>query len=224
MKMKKSILLFLVLFTGLLSTSLNAQIEFPEDKVSWKFTAVQDGENVTIIGTVTMVENWHIYAAHIPPGSFTLPSTVVLMESSDFKLVGSVIEPKPHFEHDELADEDLYFHSGTIKFKQKIKVLSDKDFVLKGVFGFQTCDDSHCLPPHDAEFELKIKGVKEEAIIETSKLTKLEETFISINNDEAKNEVGVSFVKVNDKWHEVPEGNSIAFFKKFLSLGGKDEE
>jgi len=222
--MKKSILILLVLFIGLVNTSLNAQLEFPEDKVSWNFTATQNGEDVTIIGTITMVEHWHIYAAHIPAGSFTLPSTVSLVESSNFKTIGGLTEPKPHFEHDELADEDLYYHSNTIQFKQKIKVLSDKDFILKGVFGFQTCDDTHCLPPHEADFEVKIKGIVKEASIEVPKLTDLEESFVTVNGDEAKDKTGASFVKVDDSWHKVPEGNSIAFFKKYLSLGGNDEK
>ena len=222
--MKKSILLVLVLFAGLLNTTLNAQLEFPEEKVNWKFTAIQNGEDVTIVGTITMVEHWHIYAAHIPAGSFTLPSTVDLTESSNFKTIGDVTEPKPHFEHDELADEDLYYHSNTVVFKQKIKVLSEKDFVLKGVFGFQTCDDTHCLPPHEADFEVKIKGANKEASVEESKLTALEKNFASIYDDEAKDKEGASFVKVNDAWHKVPEGNSNAFYKKYLSLGGNDEK
>ncbi|MCO4813252.1 MAG: protein-disulfide reductase, partial [Flavobacteriales bacterium] len=164
--MKKSLLLFLVLFTGLLNTSLNAQLEFPEDKVSWDFGVIQDGEDVTIVGTITMVENWHIYGAHLPAGSFALPSTVTLMKSSSFETIGDVTEPKPHFEHDELADEDLFYHSNTIVLKQRIKVLSEKDFIVKGVFGFQTCDDTHCLPPHEAEFSVEIKGLKVEELIE----------------------------------------------------------
>src|SRR3989338_1880944 len=136
-------LLFLVM-----SNRSHAQLEFPEDKVKWKFTVEQEGDEATIIGTITMVEHWHIYAANLPEGAFAIPTTIDLKKSSDFKAVGGVIEPKPIFEHDDLADEDLYYHSRTIKMKRKIKILGEKDFVLTGTFGFQTCDDTHCLPPH----------------------------------------------------------------------------
>jgi len=138
------------------------QLEFPEDKVSWKFTVEQDGEDAVVVGTITMVEHWHIYAVNLPDGVFTLPTVVTLDKSSDFKLVGGVTEPKPIFEHDELADEDLYYHSHTIKLKQKIKVLSEDDFTLTGTFEFQTCDDTHCLPPFDTEFSVKVKGVEKD--------------------------------------------------------------
>lgn len=142
--------------------SASAQLEFPEDKVSWKFSVEQNGDEATIIGKITMVEHWHIYAVHLPDGVFTLPTEIVLEPNAGYKKVGKVIEPKPIFEHDELADEDLYYHSNTITLKQKIKITSEKDFKLKGQFKFQTCDDTHCLPPYDADFTVNIKGVKAE--------------------------------------------------------------
>ena len=140
----------------------SGQLEFPEDKVSWKFSVEQDGENATIVGKITMVEHWHIYGVHLPDGVFTLPSEVILDPNANYKLVGKVIEPKPHFEHDELADEDLYYHSNTIVLRQKIKVNSAKDFKISGKFNFQTCDDTHCLPPYTADFTVNVKGVKVE--------------------------------------------------------------
>lgn len=138
----------------------NAQLEFPEDKVKWKFTVEQNGDEATVIGTITMVEHWHIYAANLPEGNMAIPTMIKLKSSDKFKTVGKIIEPKPIFVHDELADEDLYYHGHTVKLKQKIKVLSTEDFTIQGVFSFQTCDDSHCLPPYDAEFSVKVKGVQ----------------------------------------------------------------
>jgi len=146
----------------IISGFVHSQLEFPEDKVSWKFTIEQEGDEATIVGTITMVKHWHIYAANLPKGNMAIPTAIELEKSDKFKLLGPVIEPKPIFVHDELADEDLYYHSNTIKMKRKIKVLSESDFTLKGVFTFQTCDDSHCLPPHDAEFSVKVKGVKKD--------------------------------------------------------------
>lgn len=201
------------------ANNLSAQLEFPEDKVSWNFTVVQDGENATIIGTITMVEHWHIYAAKLPADSYLIASDVVLKKSTNYKTLGGVIEPKPHFEHDDLADEDLFYHSNTIKLKRKIKVLSEKDFTLKGVFSFQTCDDTHCLPPHEADFEVKIKGVAKEVDVEGSA-----NDFSLVSGDETTDKNGNSFVKVNNEWFQVPAGNSSEFYKKYLSLGGKHEE
>ena len=66
---------FLALF--LLSITAQAQIEFPEDKVSWSFTIEQNDCEATIIGKITCVEHWHVYAANLPEGSFLLPTEVV---------------------------------------------------------------------------------------------------------------------------------------------------
>ncbi len=158
---KKQVLLPLVALF-LFVANANAQLEFPEDKVSWKFSLEQNGSDAVIVGKITCVEHWHVYAANLPEGSFLLPTEIEPDKSDNYKVVGKVIEPKPEFIHDEAADEDIYQHSHTFTMKRKIKVTSEKDFTLKGRFSFQTCDESHCLPPYDAEFSLKVKGVKGE--------------------------------------------------------------
>lgn len=212
----------LLLCFALLSNYSGAQIEYPEDKVSWKFTVQQDGDEATIIGTITMVEHWHIYAVYLPDGSFLIPTTVKLESSPKYKTLGKLTEPKPIFIHDELTDEDLLYHSETIKLKQKIKVLSEEDFTITGKFSFQTCDDTHCLPPHDADFKVKIKGVKKDEL--TSDLEETEIKFVEENGDEAKDAEGNRYVSVDGEWYKVPEGNSNGFYKKYLKLGGKHEE
>lgn len=209
-------MLLLLLLVSSASVSYG-QIEYPEDKVSWKFTVEQDGEDAYIVGTITMVEHWHIYACNLPDGAFSLPTEVKLIPSSNFKAIGGVKEPKPTFVHDDLADEDLYYHSNTVKLKRKIKVLSEKDFTLDGEFFFQTCDDDHCLAPHVAKFSVKVKGVQPEE--ETS-----EDIFENAKGDEVKDDKGQVHVRVNGEWHPVPEGNSTGFYKKYLALRGKDEE
>lgn len=151
----------------------SGQLEFPEDKVSWKFYVEQDGADATLVGKINIVEHWHIYAVHLPDGLFTMPTELIIDSNSKYKKVGKVLEPKPHFEHDELADEDLYYHSNTIFLKQKIKVTSQKDFKLTGRFGFQTCDSTHCLPPFETDFSVNIKGVKLEPLTPISDVISL---------------------------------------------------
>ena len=98
----------------------------------------------------------------MPEGSFALPTEMNLEKSDKYEIVGKLQEPKPEKVHDEILNEDLFLHSGTIKFKQKIKILSTKDFTLKGNYTFQTCDDMQCLPPFDDVFEVKIKACNKE--------------------------------------------------------------
>ncbi|PCI96441.1 MAG: hypothetical protein COB15_10175 [Flavobacteriales bacterium] len=221
--MKKYILLPLVALF-LFVANATAQIEFPEDKVSWKFSIEQDGCNATIIAKITCVEHWHVYAANLPPEAFSLPTEVEPEQSSNYTVVGKVLEPKPEFYHDDAADEDIYQHSNSFTLKRKIKISSKKDFTLKGRFSFQTCDETHCLPPFDTGFELKVKGCEDEEVTEEAGGKAIENSFESVNGDEAKGKDGAEYVRFEESWVRVPEGNSVKFYKKYLSLGGSGNE
>lgn len=230
MKLIQKIALYFSLLLVIV-TNTNAQLEFPEDKVSWKFSVEQNGEDATIIATITTVEHWHINAITLPAGSFGFPSSFDLIPSSNFKTIGKAIEPKPIEKFDELADELLAYHEGTFKFKRKIKVLSEKDFEVKGKFAFQTCNEVKCLPDHTVEFSVKVKGVekKEEntstEIIEdnnsTENLTEPNESSDENvdENNEVSNENNVNeTVQESSKVKTLTEGMSLwAIF--FLSLG-----
>jgi thiol:disulfide interchange protein DsbD len=161
-------LVLLIAFVGTFF-SASAQLEFPEDKVSWNFYVEQKGCEATIIGKIKVVDHWHINATKLPKGSFGFPTGFELKKSPNFKTDGGVIEPKPIEKYDELADENLAYHEGSFLLKRKIKILSKKDFEITGTFTFQTCDDVKCLPDHTATFKVKVKGCEsadEAALIE----------------------------------------------------------
>jgi thiol:disulfide interchange protein DsbD len=146
-------------FAFLKLTTLNAQVELPQDKVKWKFTVEQGtGCEATIIAEVSIEPHWHINAIKLPEGIFGLATEFKATKSKDFELIGGPTEPKPHVTHDEASDEDVAIHEGKVKFKQKIRILTDKDFVIKGTYMFQPCDESHCLVPYDGTFSVKVKG------------------------------------------------------------------
>lgn len=159
----KSLLKSLILLVGLsIITKLNAQIELPQDMAKWKFS-VEQGKNceATIVAEVTIAPNWHINAILLPKGAFGFASQFNLEKSPNYKLIGDVKEPKPHQTHDPVSDEDVAIHEGKVIFKQKIQILSKKDFVLNGSYAFQPCDETHCLFPYDSKFSLKIKGCED---------------------------------------------------------------
>ena len=157
----------LLLITSTLSTSAQ---EDPLDKVSWEFSIEQNGCEAVIIGTAKIVDHWHVYAANLPDGSFTLPTELVVEESPNYKKSGRVIEPKPEIIHDKILDED---------------------FTLKGRYSFQTCDETHCLPPYDGSFELKIKGCPEAKIIVDSIIDKVVDTISLIEIDTSINKLEI---------------------------------
>src|SRR6218665_2026740 len=133
--------LFLVFTLFYLSISAStAQVEFPEDKVKWKFKVEQGKDcEATIIAEVSIVPDWEINALYLPKGSFGIPSKFAVIAGKDVKLIGKATEPKPILHHDEEADEDQAYHIGKIVFKQKVVILNKTDFKLKIDYGFQTC-------------------------------------------------------------------------------------
>ena len=151
--------LFLSFIALILSGKLFSQgIEFPEDKVKYSINVVQKECVVSIIADIDIEEGWHINGANLPLESFSIPTDLLLDTSSMFIIEDSIYEPEVKRIYDNIAKEDLYLHEGKIKISRKVVVNSEKDFVIKGVFTFQTCDDSHCLPPYDGPFEIKVKG------------------------------------------------------------------
>ena len=134
------------------------EMEFPEDKVKYVIEAKQNGCEVTVNAIIEIEEDWHINAANLPLESFSIPTDLFIDTSSNFTVDKIIEEPEFHHVYDEIAKEDLYLHSGNLTISRKIYVKTNSDFTLKGYFTFQTCDDSHCLPPYDGLFEIELKG------------------------------------------------------------------
>ena len=159
----KSIFKSLLLLAALFSLNqLNAQIDLSQDKAKWKIS-VEQGKNceATIVAEISIEPHWHMNAMVLPKGSFGLATEFKFVPSKEYKLIGAPTEPKPILEHDEASDEDLAFHEGKVKLKQKIKILTDKEFTLKGSYFFTTCNENGCLPPYDGKISLKIKGCED---------------------------------------------------------------
>lgn len=177
---KKMLLFLLVLGMGSIGFS---QMEFPEDMVNAKFTVEQKGCEATISAKITIVPKWHINAVKLPKGSFLFPTSLVIKKNKDFVLDGATIEPKPHFMHDEMADEDLFYHEGTFTLKQKIKITSTKDVNVSGEFIFQTCNDVRCLPDYAMPFSLKVNAcATEDTIAEKTIKANATDSMNSIEN------------------------------------------
>lgn len=209
-----------MIMSGFIASAFG-QVELGKDKVKVTFSIEQTNCEAIIIAKIVMANTWHINSTVLPAGSFGYPTAFKLDKSTSFKTVGGVIEPKPHVYMDEAADEMLSTHEGTLVMKRKIKIESDKDFTINGSFDFQTCDESKCLPPALYEFSLKVKGCSSE---EVKVDENIEKTFTEVNGDEAKNKEGAQFVKVKGAWHLVPEGNSAAFYKKYLTLVSEEND
>jgi thiol:disulfide interchange protein len=149
---KKISLFFLFLFIG---TLLHAQILTP---VKWSFSSNKTGDNeAEIIFTARMDKGWHLYSQDIPPNG-PVATTFEFAKSNNFLRLGKVSEPKPIVENDPNFDMVLKFFATKAVFKQKIKLLTNKPFVVKGLVNFMCCNDVSCLPPSDVSFNINVEG------------------------------------------------------------------
>ena len=149
--------LLLSLFTFSAGITIS-QIELPEEKVNAKISLQQNDCNLEVVIDVDIVEGWHINSHVLPEGSFSIPTNITIEKSKKYKFRTGIIEPKPILEFDEMADEMMSYHHHKFTLKKKITSNSKKDYVLKGVFSFQTCNDVKCLPEYEQPFELKVKA------------------------------------------------------------------
>ena len=161
MNLKRLLLGFLIAIVSL--SAVGQQL----NPAQWKYDVKPTSENeAELVFTVTLDENWHIYSQHTDEmGPIGLNFS--FDKSSDYTLVGGVNEPKPHEEYDEMFKCTIRSFSGTVVFKQKIKINSAKDFTVKGIMSYQLCNDGSCIAPEDIDFAFNVKGVKAEAVAST---------------------------------------------------------
>jgi TonB family protein len=146
-----------------LSTATEASqigIELPQDKVHLDFSVqkIKGTNEAWVICNVSIIKDWKINSIYKPVNSFGIPTELLLMESSDYEIIGKPIEPHPIIEFDQAIDENLSYHSGNITFKQKIRI-KNQNASVSGKFSYQACKmTSHCLPPYEAYFILPMNG------------------------------------------------------------------
>jgi hypothetical protein len=144
-----------MLFTVLFNETY-AQMQNPEDKVRSSIRLEQNDCELSIIVDVDIVDGWHINSHVLPENSFAIASNILLNKSSNYTAT-KLIEPEPILEYDEDAEEMLSYHHHQFTLVRKVTSRSFKDYTLKGVFSFQTCDSSKCLPEHEVPFSFKVK-------------------------------------------------------------------
>ena len=150
---KSLILLLSSIF--LISGLIEAQILKP---VKWSFSssALQNNE-AEIILTAKIDKGWHLYSQFIDKGG-PIPTAFKFEKNKDYQLVGKVTEPKAISVFDNIFNMNVKYFDGKVVFKQRIKILSDKSFTVKGTFEYMTCDDGSCIPFFDNEFNVKVTG------------------------------------------------------------------
>ena len=170
--MKKIFLLSTLLFTVLFNVNAQDMPSSVDEVINWNFKVEYgDCDEATIIITVGQKDGWHIYAQKQPEGGISQPTELTFKESNDFKLIGRTKEYGAVSHGEGTKYPEKIFDGKKAIFKQKIKIISTKDFELNIDYFYMACKES-CFPPMGNDYNLKVKGfdkencITEEAVIE----------------------------------------------------------
>lgn len=150
----------LLILSGLifLSFNVNSQIIQP---VKWKFyTKNISADEVKLIAKASIEKSWHLYGQYSEPAG-GIPAEFLYETSDNYKKEGKVTEwPKPYKEYDDIMQANIQTFEKEVFFTQKIKILSEKDFIIKGSFSGQACTTEGMCIPLTEDFEFKVSGLK----------------------------------------------------------------
>ena len=157
--------IIIALIAAIYSINIQAQIINP---VEWEYQVKQLPNNeAELIFKAQIEPKWHMYSQFFEEGG-PVKMTFSFEDTKDFKRLGKVIEvSKPHTEHDDIFDIDVQYFESQATLKQKIKIISKKDFVVKGEFDYQVCYEDKCVL-FTPDFEFSLKGAVQEKYIEES--------------------------------------------------------
>ncbi|MBX3095435.1 MAG: thioredoxin family protein [Fimbriimonadaceae bacterium] len=129
-------------------------------KLAVQPTSISVGGTGELLITATMSPGWHIYA--VKNGEFVTKTAVSLKQgSSGLALTGPLVEPAYKSKRDEIINETINLHEGTVTFRQKFRVTAAEGTVRGTlVVDYQTCDETTCDPPMQLELPFEFMVTK----------------------------------------------------------------
>jgi thiol:disulfide interchange protein len=166
--MKKFLPLFFLFVLGVFNPVL-AQKQF----VTWTFTQKKiSADEFELIFKARIEPTFHLYSQIPSKGDGPLPTIFEFEKSGDFKLLGKTLEQKPIAEYEKMWEDTMRYFLNNATFRQKIKALTDKPFVVKGIIDGMSCNESMCQKfAPTPEFSFKIEGAVVAGIATTAAST-----------------------------------------------------
>ena len=149
--MKRSFIF--TLFSLLLAFSATGQIKNP---VRWStsWTKISDKE-AELVFTATIDPGWYVYSQFLDDGG-PIPTSFSFKAGPHFQLLGKAKEEGKRKEgFDEIFGMNVVKFSGTVNFKQRVKVVDPK-VPVTGYLEYMTCDNEQCLPPTEEDFSFDL--------------------------------------------------------------------
>jgi thiol:disulfide interchange protein len=146
-----------------------------EQPVKWKLSSTKVNNcEYELIFTGTIDEHWHVYSLSMKGDDGPMPSKITLEKSKDYEAAGKAKEGKTIKAFDKVFDMEVAYFEKTVVFKQRVKLKSDKEIIIKGTYEYQACTEEKCIFPPAEEFSFTVNGSPE--CIATSSVTSTNST------------------------------------------------
>ena len=149
---KKHLLLISLLF-GLYVVA-SGQLMKP---VKWNLEQKSAGNGeIELVFKASIQSGWHLYSTNLPEGGPVKTTFTFTPDKANYQVARPLlIKTTPTKEHDKIFNMDLEFFSNEATFVQKIKLLSNQAFDVKGTIEYQSCNDETCtLDEYDFLFKI----------------------------------------------------------------------
>ena len=122
--------------------------------VKWSYASKKINKNEAVLFVKADIDKgWHIYSQQ---DKGPVKTSIKFTKDNSYLPVGKTIEPTPVSKYEPLLSQTLQYFEQSVVFQQKIK-LKQSQVLVKGSLHFIVCNDKHCLPPEDVNFNISIK-------------------------------------------------------------------
>jgi thiol:disulfide interchange protein len=123
---------------------INSMGQMVQPDKKWEYNVEQKGKEAFLVVKGHMNAGWHLYSQFTPAGG-PLPTTLTFKQSGEYKLVGKTEESATKTSYDSTFEVNVLVFEHDPVFRQKIEVLTDKKFTIKGTVDGQACNDQTCV-------------------------------------------------------------------------------
>ncbi|WP_251619782.1 protein-disulfide reductase DsbD family protein [Odoribacter lunatus] len=141
--------------------SLKSQVTNP---AQWTFSQKDLGNGeYELVLKAELEPGWTVYSMYTPEGG-PMATTVALEQAGKgIELLGKAEENEPHKKYDDIFGVDVWYFSGEVVIRQRVKVTDDALTSVKGTVEYQGCQEGICVM-FDQEFDIPLdKGQVKEA-------------------------------------------------------------
>lgn len=184
-----------------------------ESPVKWTFKTVKINDSVAELQFhATIQQGYHFYAQSTK--GIEMPASFSFNADKKYKRIGKVNEPTPQ----ELTDEfgTARFYNNSVTFKQRVQVLDNQPFAIKGKVEGQACIEGRCTPIEN-KFSFDIKGFDK---VNASAVAEVPEEEPEVSSEEPATEPAAVTPEAGNAPAEDEEEGSLLKYFFVAILGG----